>query len=184
ASEADGWIAKSAPVIRGIFCFPARSSQWQTAKWQRSPALLGRDCRLGDRYFDQRVRECRRPSKIRVGAGAESVHRSFRSAQVAPISQGCDNNPLHDLSAHLCNCFEAAAIVKDPYSASLADVPCDCIFWIDKHDLLACVMQLSRQIAIAGIEECVTLRRDDVEGVFRRQSRVGRRRLSWWNIGW
>jgi hypothetical protein len=60
---------------------------------------------------------------------------------------------LHDLSAHLRNCFEAAAIVKDPYSASFADVPCDCISWIDKHDLLARVMQLSRQIAIAGIEE-------------------------------
>src|SRR5436305_6169570 len=30
----------------------------------------------------------------------------------------------------------------------------------------------------------MTLRRDHVERVFRRQSRVGRRRLSWWNIGW
>jgi hypothetical protein len=44
-------------------------------------------------------------------------------------------------------------------------------------------MQLSRQIAVAGIEESVTLRRDHIEGVFRCQSRVGRRRLTWWNVG-
>jgi hypothetical protein len=38
--------------------------------------------------------------------------------------------------------------------------------------LLAGVMQLNRQIAIAGIEERVTLRRDHVEGVFRRPGLV------------
>lgn len=38
------------------------------------------------------------------------------------------------------------------------------ILWIHKHDLLVGIMQLSRQIAIAGIEECVALRREHVEG--------------------
>ena len=144
--------------------------------------LFGRGRYLGDRYFDQRIRKRRCPSEIRVGAGAESVHRAFPSARVSPISHGRDDNPLHDVSAHLRNRFEAAAVVKNPNSASLADVPCERILWVDDHHLLAGVMQLSRQIAIAGIEERVTLRRDHVEGVFRRQSRVGRRRLSWWNI--
>src|SRR5271167_3025152 len=63
--------------------------------------LFSRGRYLGDRYFDQRIRKRRCLSEIRVDAGAESVHRAFPSARVSPISQGCGDNPLHDVSAHL-----------------------------------------------------------------------------------
>jgi hypothetical protein len=122
---------------------------------------------LGDRYFDQRIRKRRCPSEIRVDARAESVHRAFPSARVSPISQGCDDNPCMTSGLTFAIASKLRRSLKIPNSASLADVPCERILWVDDHHLLAGVMQLSRQIAIAGIEERVTLRRDHVEGVFR-----------------
>ena len=117
--------------------------------------LLGRRRYCGNRYFDQCIRKCRRPSEIRVGAGVESVDRSFPSARVSPISQGCDDDPLHHVSTYFRNRFEATAVVKNPNGAALANIPGERIVWVDDHYLFAGVMQLSRQIAIAGIEERV-----------------------------
>src|SRR5258708_26590497 len=112
-------------------------------------SLLDRGWCLGNRNFDQGVRERRRASEIRKGPRVKRVHGGPHSAQAAPISERGDNDPLHNVTVHLRNRLEAAAIIKDPNGASFADVPCESIIWIDKHDLLPGVTQLRRQAAIA-----------------------------------
>jgi hypothetical protein len=81
------------------------------------------------------------------------------------MSQRGDDNTLHDVAAHLRDRLEATAIIEDPNGAPFANIPCEGILWIDKHELFPGVMQLTRQVAIGRIQECVALRRDDVERV-------------------
>ena len=61
--------------------------------------------------------------------------------------------------------LEIAAVVKDAHRITLADAPLGRVLRADHDELLALPFDLVLLVGVAGIEETVALRRDDVERI-------------------
>src|SRR5262245_8625090 len=114
-------------------------------------------------HLHQRIREGRRPAHVRVARGAHDVGGAPARAARGPVTERRDHYAWTDLVAHLHLSLEAAPVVEYFDQLAIGDPTRPRIAWMQHHRLLAGMSKLPRNVGVAGVEERVILRREDIQ---------------------